>query len=312
MASMDRPRSEALTPVEVAELLRITKNTVYELIKRGELHGYRVGRKVRVDLKDVEAYKQRDRPSVARAVSNEESDAPPRGSLVIAGQDLMLDVLVQQVERAYLDFRVLRSYLGSYNGLFALYQEQVDLATAHLWDAETGSYNVPFVNRMLPGIPAFLIRLARRPVGFYVKKGNPRGISGWTDLSRADVVMANRELGSGMRVLIDQKLQLMGLDSANVAGYGAIAGSHLAAAAAVARGDADVAVGNEKAAAQVPGVDFLFLHDEQLDMVIKSSMRMNPAVNRILAVLRSPEYRSEIECLGGYDLRGLGQEVEQG
>ena len=43
----------SLTPVEVAELLKITKNTVYELIKRGELPSYKVGKKIRVDTKDV-------------------------------------------------------------------------------------------------------------------------------------------------------------------------------------------------------------------------------------------------------------------
>lgn len=46
----------SLTPVEVAELLKITKNTVYELIKRGELPSYKVGKKIRVDTKDVEEY----------------------------------------------------------------------------------------------------------------------------------------------------------------------------------------------------------------------------------------------------------------
>ncbi len=35
----------ALTPQEVADILKIAKNTVYELIKRGELNSYRVGKK---------------------------------------------------------------------------------------------------------------------------------------------------------------------------------------------------------------------------------------------------------------------------
>lgn len=51
--------NSALTPQEVADILKIAKNTVYELIKRGELNSYRVGRKVRVDSKDVEEYKNK-------------------------------------------------------------------------------------------------------------------------------------------------------------------------------------------------------------------------------------------------------------
>ena len=47
---------ESLTALEVAELLKITKNTVYELVKRGELPGYKVGKKLRIDKADVESY----------------------------------------------------------------------------------------------------------------------------------------------------------------------------------------------------------------------------------------------------------------
>ena len=49
----------SLTPEEVAAVLKIAKNTVYELIKRGELTAYRIGRKLRVDPQDVEAYKKK-------------------------------------------------------------------------------------------------------------------------------------------------------------------------------------------------------------------------------------------------------------
>ena len=48
--------STSLTPLEVAEILKITKNTVYELVKRGEIPAYKVGRKLRIDKEDVENY----------------------------------------------------------------------------------------------------------------------------------------------------------------------------------------------------------------------------------------------------------------
>ena len=41
----------SLTPQEVSELLKITKNTVYELIKRGELPSYKIGKKIRVGVR---------------------------------------------------------------------------------------------------------------------------------------------------------------------------------------------------------------------------------------------------------------------
>ena len=47
---------EALNAIEVAELLNITKNTVYELVKRGEIPAYKVGKKLRIDKSDVKEY----------------------------------------------------------------------------------------------------------------------------------------------------------------------------------------------------------------------------------------------------------------
>lgn len=47
------------TTEEIAKLLKISKLTVYDLIKKGELPSYRVGKQMRVDAADLEAYKQR-------------------------------------------------------------------------------------------------------------------------------------------------------------------------------------------------------------------------------------------------------------
>ncbi len=47
------------TTEEIANLLKISKLTVYDLIKKGELTAYRVGKQMRIDAADLEAYKQR-------------------------------------------------------------------------------------------------------------------------------------------------------------------------------------------------------------------------------------------------------------
>ena len=100
-----------LTPQEVAEILKITKNTVYELIKRGELNAYKVGKKLRIDTDDLEAYKNRDSSSkgflshtkyklTAPAKSTLSSGEEPSQSsgFVICGQDAILDILSRYLE----------------------------------------------------------------------------------------------------------------------------------------------------------------------------------------------------------------------
>jgi len=49
-------QEKSYTPDEVAELLQISKYTVYEMVKRGDLSAYRIGRKLRFQKSDIEEY----------------------------------------------------------------------------------------------------------------------------------------------------------------------------------------------------------------------------------------------------------------
>ena len=40
-------QKRALSAIEVAQILHVSKNTVYEMIRRGEINSYKVGRKIR-------------------------------------------------------------------------------------------------------------------------------------------------------------------------------------------------------------------------------------------------------------------------
>lgn len=51
---MDAPA--ILTSAEVAELLRVSPRTIRRLWTDGELRGFTVGRRVRFDRRDVDAY----------------------------------------------------------------------------------------------------------------------------------------------------------------------------------------------------------------------------------------------------------------
>ena len=64
---------DALTAEEVAEILHVGRNAVYDLAKTGELGSYRIGRRLRFTYADVQAYIERERgggpaatPAVAR------------------------------------------------------------------------------------------------------------------------------------------------------------------------------------------------------------------------------------------------------
>jgi len=314
--------NKTLTPQEVADILKISKSTVYDLMKRRELNSYKVGKKLRVDLEDVENFKNKTKdakpintfsPEPSKFISSTIYEETPYKSspLIISGQDLILDILCRYLDRHPKGVRALRSHEGSYNAIYALYQGEVQVATAHMWDGKTGEYNVPFIERMLPGIPTVIIRLASRMQGFYVAKGNPKNIKDWNDLRRSDITIINREKGSGTRILLDEHLRKMNISGASMNGYIREFHSHLAIASNVARGDADLGIGIEKACLQVQGIDFIPIQKEQYDMVVKKEDITLPGFDAIFEIIHSDEFKSELQGLGGYDLIELGKVIAE-
>ena len=293
-----------LTAQEVADRLKIKKSTVYDMIKKGTLRATKMGKQFRVSEEDVYAVLGAAQPTAHTA------PAPAAGGrFIVCGQDALLDLLCDSANTAYGEPFFFRSHMGSYNGLHAMYQGQADAATAHLWDMETDTYNLPFISKLLPGERVQVYHLVGRTVGLYVAAGNPKGIHRIEDFVRPDVTMVNREKGSGIRVLTDILLLRAGLSPRTLNGYEDVVGSHLAAAAAVAGGQADCAVGNQKAALQTPAIDFIPLRVEQYDIVFRQDDLSHPAVQALLGVMQSEAFRAALDALGGYDTTGLGQKL---
>ncbi|MDF2937920.1 MAG: hypothetical protein K0Q90_3293 [Paenibacillaceae bacterium] len=316
------------TTEEIAKLLRVSKLTVYDLIKKGELPSYRVGKQMRVDASDLEAYKSRAKggrvrlaapvppveevPYLVSASPMVMTPAPGLGSalkpLVITGQDTILDILAKYIEKQNRNVRPLRSFVGSMDSLVSMYHGEADIVSTHLFDGDTGEYNIPYIRRLLIGYSYVVVNIAYRNAGLYVAEGNPKGISSWEDLTRSDVRIVNREKGSGARVLLDEQMRLKGISRFSVTGYEIEESSHLGVAGKVATGQADAGVGIEKAAAMV-NVDFVPLIRERYDLVMIKKPANLEWLESVLGILRSDTFKSELSSIRGYDLSLTGTVV---
>ncbi|MBW4081392.1 helix-turn-helix transcriptional regulator [Paenibacillus sp. S150] len=315
------------TTEEIARLLKISKLKVYDLIKKGELPSYRVGKQMRVDLSDLEAYKQHSRSGTAGNIlpAQGAADTPLSASppfqlaqtpahsgksagvnVVITGQDMSLDILATHLERSESSLRPLRSYAGSLDSLIAMYHGESDIVSTHLLDGDTGEYNLPYIRRLLVGFSYIVVHMLSRSAGFYVQKGNPKNIRDWSDLKQSGIRLINRERGAGARVLLDEQLRLHGIPSAQISGYASVENSHFAVAGRVARGEADVAIGTEKAAKIIDGIDFLPLIQERYDLVMVKKPEHEGLIGTVIDILRSSAFQNELISIHGYDLSETG------
>ena len=310
-------QNKSLSTQEVAEILHVSKSTIYELIRRGEINSYKIGRKVRFTQDDVDAYIARSRHEQSvqpvKRIELQSGLLHPQkddtAQLIISGQDVVLDILANFLnQRAVTAQRV---YLNSFEGLLALYEERVDAAACHLYDAGEKSFNAPFVRKLLPGIPAVMINISYRTQGFYVAAGNPKEIHGWRDLARRDISILNRRPGSSARVLLDGQLHRMGLDKRMVNGYDREMRSHLTMAAAIAEGEADLAIGTERISKQIEGLDFIPLLQERFDLVLHRELLDTADGEKLLDILQSDVFRKEIRHISGNDYRDLGKIIEE-
>lgn len=302
------------TTEEIAHILKVSKLTVYDLIKKGTLPSYRVGRQIRVDAHDLDAYKEQTKSGkTALPVTTIHSDNPQPAStatrqIIISGQDISLDILANYIEKNSTTVRPLRSYTGSLNSLVAMYQGKADVVSTHLYDGDTSTYNLPYIRRILVGHSYIVIHLLSRWEGFYVKKGNPKNIQTWADLINPGITMVNREKGSGARVLIDEHLRLADISPHNVQGYNTEESSHIGVASKVVSGQVDVGVGIEKAARLVD-VDFIPIIKEHYDVVIMKTPQNAQFIELLQDIVQSDAFQSELSALGGYDLSRTGQVI---
>ena len=308
-------QNKSLSTQQVADILHVSKSTIYDLIRRGEIHSYKIGRKVRFTQDDVDAYIARSRHEHStRPVKNidthstlltpEKQDVP---DLIIAGQDVVLDILANYLQQE--GVATARTYLNSFEGLLSLYQGNIQVAACHLFDGF--DYNTSFVRSLMPGVPAVLVNVSYRTQGFYVQKGNPKNIKGWSDLRREDITVLNRRVGSSARILMDTQLKRLGIPSSKVRGYDKIMKSHLTMAAAVAAGEADLAIGTERISRQMENLDFIPLLEERFDFVIKKEMMETEVIQKLLKVLKDPAFRQEIAHFSGNDYRDLGKIITE-
>jgi putative molybdopterin biosynthesis protein len=215
----------------------------------------------------------------------------PADLMIIGSHCVGLDALIGFLAREGITAKVLA--VGSTAGLMAAKRGECDVAGIHLMDPVTGIYNRPYIDDTLR-----LVRGYGRQQGVVYRREDSRfaGLDAAGAIARASLdpgcLMANRNAGSGTRLLIDRLL-----GEARPPGYNYQTRSHNAVAAAIAQRRADWGVAIETVAHRYD-LGFLPLQAEEYDFVIPAGRYDRPAVRRFVALLEDAAVRAELARMG--------------
>lgn len=228
--------------------------------------------------------------------------------VAIGSHDNILDLLANHLHRQTPPIRLSSAHVGSLGGIMAIKRGEAHLGGTHLLDEQSGDYNISFIKRFLADMSLHLVNLCYREQGFIVAPGNPLNIETFDDIVSAGHLFINRQKGAGTRLLTDKVLRDSGLDPEQIAGYDHEEYTHMNVAAAISGGSADVGMGI-RAAAQALGLDFVPVAEERYDLIIPVAFIDEPKIKATLDLLNNRSFRSDIEKLGGYNLRDCGTVV---
>lgn len=316
---------EFYTAQEVADLLKIKKTTVYELIKKNLLPSSKVGKQIRISKSDLNAYlNQNSEPGYNEPGYNNVIPQPVpladaadnalrtrdylryNNGLIVSGQDEIIAVFSAYFQLEPEHVPVILHSLNFYDSLYSLYFEKVHAAFAPILQDKDGDP----LRYMVPGVSLVSVQVAEVSYGIYVKKRNPYHINDLKSIASSGARIMMGEKGSVCRIVLDQCLieNGVGHEQLNVSDRESI--SALAAAAAVDSGQADAAIGSKSILNQFPDLEFIPLRKADLKLVFCRKFLNYPAFQGMIRVIQSAGFKRRLMQMEGYGCIRTG-DIEQ-
>jgi len=298
---------ELMNTKEVARYLGIHEKQVYLLIKDRKVPATRITGKWVFPKNLIDEW-------IAASAQKGLGEARQKGkriegALLAAGSnDPILDILQTRIRNRYPEFYIFSANTGSTDGLKALDKGYTDIAWSHLFDPQTGEYNIPFIPTLLSNIDPVVVNLFCRELGFVVAPDNPLGIETLADLAGKGARFINRQQGAGTRVLLDYHLQKLGIPSDNIDGYEKEVFTHFEVGLAILSKEADVGIATS-AISQLLGLGFVPITRENFDMILNKNVFFEKGIQALVEILNSAGFRARVANLGNYDFSKSGKIV---
>ena len=294
-----------LSTREVAQLLGVNEKMVYSLVADKGLPASKITGKWIFPAHLVEQWIE------THTINYPQGDnhlSEYQGLLVLSGSnDILLDNTISLFNQTFPEHLAVFGNLGSMRGLRALKQNLCHIATSHLLQENGKEYNFEFAYGQLEKMPV-VINFCRREQGLLVQKGNPKKIRTVRDLRKPGIVMVNRSLGTGTRLLLDRELKKADLPGDKISGYQHEVNRHMEVGLEVLSGRADAGPAIRSVAGLLD-LDFIPLRWERYDFMIAKAHFFDKKVQVFLSLLHDASFDKMVERLDGYDTSLTGRMV---
>ncbi len=198
-------------------------------------------------------------------------------------------------------------FLGSEESLKRYAAGACEMAGFHLPLGKHGKALWSRFQQFLDPRRDILVLVETRELGFMTQVSQPR--VGIKDLANRKLRFQNRQTGAGSRLVFDLLLAEAGLTSAAILGYDNEEYTHVAVAAVIAGGEADVGFGARAAAAKFGLAFWPEVSEKYLLVGAREALASEPlaAIRRLLA---GQAYQRELKKIPGGDARGAGRRIE--
>ena len=294
---------ELMNTREVAEYLRIKERKVYDLVRQKRIPCTRRTGKWLFPrhLIDLWLAEGTELPVISHALN-------PPPPVAVGSHDPLLEWCLRE---SGCDLAMLSG--GSLDGLRRLTSGEAILCGLHVVDgsAEDGgdsAYNVSVVERMCQGLDVVLMEWCWREQGLILAAGNPLGISSLADLAEKHARVVARQHEAGSQLLLIHLLSDSGVELGDLDVVEPPARSETDLGLAIVEGKADAGMAIAAVAHQFR-LDFVPLHRERYDLLIRRRDYFEAPFQKLLSFADSPAFASRASEMTGYDVSGLGRIV---
>ena len=219
--------------------------------------------------------------------------------LIAHSHDIILPLIIERLGDEY---NIECACIGSGMALAALSLEEVDVACAHLYDSKTGEYNKPYLEAYwLDNRVEIMGGYSRELVFAFSPSIKVSSVEEIIEgLSKGELRLVNRNIGSGTRVFLDSLLKKYNVhETEKIRGYDNVVNTHLEVARQLATGKADVGL-VLRHAAQTYGLNSIHVTWERYEYIALKKSLEKSVMKKLKELLESEWLKDLLRRTPGY------------